>query len=824
MSDYDKLFQVLHKEFSDLNRKFDKIEQFYIKNTEQYKSIINNNHINKEYSRNRKQKNYKFTEIFSYKTTNINYIYILALIFSIVFLISGITFILYASKLNKDSIVNYIQVATEQTKFAVNEHIREQFSALSSAAVLPENRELIAYDNFFNRMVKRLTDYNTYILAGIADRDGNAIWKDKISVKRGNISEELFFKIAITGEQAITYIKEENICGTDANFFAVPIWDEKNGDIKGIVFVADPKDEFSKIINSSLYAGKGLAHIIDSKGDYIIKSNSPLVVTIGDNIFELRTPLKKSVQEKTLENLTSGNSGYIEEAVYGENRLVSYTPLGINDWSVFYAVPEYMISADYKNIKTGVITIITIAVAVFISFIILIKQVNKNSREVLETLAFIDPLTGKRNYQKFLLDAAKILENINKEKYAICYCDVKSFKTINDIFGRETGDSLLQQLSNFIFEIMQEGEICGRVAGDVFVILQKYQTKQEIEARFESTAQRLAVFPKTFSSGYKVELYGGAYLINEDDTALTLTDMLDRAITAQKAAKTACNGKHFFLYTHEMREQKLWEAEVESKMEIALENNEFKVYLQPKIDIQNGNKVMGAEALVRWISPEKGLIPPIRFTDIFEKNGFIVKLDRFVFETACKYYKESVLDTGLNRYVLSVNVSRLGLMQPDFTRTYILIKELYRIPDGCIELEFTESLVFENHKLFQSIVEECRRNGFLCSLDDFGAGYSSLNILKSIHVDVLKLDGLFFRYGNDSDRGHELVKSIIAMAKSLNMKTVAEGVDEESLVDQLREMGCNAIQGYIFAKPMPFEEFKQFITMWNSNKNYKTNL
>ncbi len=758
-------------------------------------------------------------ELSPYETAHINHIYVFALIVSIVFLISGILFILYANKLAKEETINYIQIATEQIKFAVIEHVNEEFNTLMAAAIIPGNRDF-TQEKYFTQLVKVLADYNTYIRVGIVDTRGNAVWMDRSGIGKANLLEESHIQEGLKGKNVIAEIQKAGISETDVMFYVVPIKGEEDGAIKGVLFAADPESEFKKIINNSLYAGKGLAHIINSNGDYIVKSDSPLVAGIGNNIFELPTPLSKSKEWEIRENLETDRPGHFKHAIYDENRLVAYTPLGIHDWFIFYAVPEYMVSAGLKNVTIGAIAVISIAVILFIFFIIHIKQVHKNNRKILERLAFMDPLTGRRNYQKFLLDAAELLKNTNNVKYAVFYCDIKAFKTINDMFGRDTGDRLLRYLSDFIHEITQEGEVTGRINGDIFVGVQKYHTRQEIEDRFTSTVQRLIVFPETFSRGYKVELFGGAYLVNDEEEGLSLNDMLDRAITAQELAKTGSRGKRFCFYSHEMREQKLWEAEVKSKMEIALENNEFQIYLQPKIDIQHGNQIMGAEALVRWISPEKGLIPPNRFISIFEKNGFVVKLDRFIFEEACRYYKESILDKDLPPYILSVNVSRIGLMQSDFIRTYLFIKEFYGIPDGFIELEFTESFVIENHTLFQSIVNECRLNGFLCSLDDFGAGYSSLNILKSIHVDVLKLDGLFFRYDNESDRGRELVKNVIAMAQALNMKTVAEGVDESYQVEQLREMGCNAVQGYIFAKPMPIKEFEEFSRLWSLNRKY----
>lgn len=353
--------------------------------------------------------------------------------------------------------------------------------------------------------------------------------------------------------------------------------------------------------------------------------------------------------------------------------------------------------------------------------------------------------------------------------------------------------------------------MAARVGEDAFVALRKYQSKQDIRRRFEGTSQHLALFPETCSRGFRAELYGGAYLIDPADEVLKLNDMLDRAIAAQEAVKYSEGKIRFGLYSIELREKKLWDTEVESRMEAALENGEFMVYLQPKIDIQHGDHILGAEALVRWVWPDKGLISPRLFIDLFEKNGFIVDLDRFTFDRVCRFYKETVLGGGLPACIISVNVSRLGLMRPDFIKAYTEIRDSYGIPAGCIELELTESLIFGDYKLFTTIVTECKRNGFLCSIDDFGTGYSSLNMLKSIYVDALKLDKQFFRHSEDPERGQKLVKNIIAMAKDLHIKTVAEGIEEESQVEQLRAAGCDAIQGFVFARPMSMKDFEAFV-------------
>lgn len=746
---------------------------------------------------------------------NINHIYAATVLVVLAFLICELLFIRFAVRLNRDETIGYIQTATERTTFAVNEYIKEEFDSLMSAAIVAQERQLLSDDTVLRSLVYALKTHNPYVQVGFADKNGQGVWADLYGREhRGDLSAEGFITRALSGKNALSRVRHDEISGEDVHYYAVPVYDEKTGVVDGVLFAAIRQSQLRSIVNNSLYAGKGLAHIINSQGEYIVRSDSPLVIGIGESIFALQTPLSKELETEIRENLAANKTGYLIKNFYGENRLVAYAPLEINDWHIFYAVPESMVSAGVKNIMFGTIIIASLAAGVLILFILTIRKVNNKNRAALEKMAFVDPVTGHRNFHKFLLDAEEILKNANGTQYAINCFDIKDFGYINDVFGRDVGDRMLEYLADFQERISQEGEITARISEDTFVSLRKYKSKREVQLRFDGAAQQLAIFPQTFASGYKAEMYGGAYLIDPADGALSLNDMIDRATAAQDKAKATGGTTRFVLYSNEMREQKLWEAQVESTKEAALENGEFEVYLQPKIDIQHGDRILGAEALVRWNSPENGLILPGRFIDIFEKNGFIVDLDRFVFDEACRHYKDVfAVDQS---FVLSVNVSRLGLLRPDFIRTYTEVRESYGIPAGAIELEFTESLVFGDYKLFKATIAECKRNGFLCSMDDFGAGYSSLNMLKSIHVDILKLDRQFFLSGDDQKRGQKLIKSIVAMAKALNMKTIAEGIDDKALVEKLRAVGCDAVQGYVFAKPMPIEDFKVFLAAWQA--------
>ncbi len=750
------------------------------------------------------------------KFANINRIYGLALLISLVFLAISVTFILHANRLSQEETLGYIKAAIQQTKFDIEANIQEEFDTLMAAATVAQDRDLLADDEVLFALLKGLYTHNTYVQIGFANTKGNAVWLDQYDRKYcDDLSAEGYIQRALLGENALSRIRSVPLNGLDIHYFAVPIYDGKTDAVEGVLFAAVTQQELRTIIDRSLHAGVGLAHIIDSQGNYILKSDSPLVIGIGNNIFQIGTPISKASQQEILDNLSAGKPGHLVRSFYGENRLIAYAPLAINDWHVFYAVPENMVSAGLKYVTTGTIVIVAIATGIFILFVLLLHKINAKNRKALETLAFVDPITEHNNFHKFLVDAKEILFEANGTHYAIWYAEIKNLKFINDLYGRDLGDRLLRYMADFLQATLDEGEVAGRVNSDSFVALYKYHRKKELEFRFASAIHHMAIFPETFSKGYKVDIWGGVYMLDAKDGDLSINDMLDRAIAAQEDGALSGETKRFCFYSNEMREKKLWETELETHMEEALENNEFRVYLQPKIDIQQGNRIFGAEALVRWASYEKGMLLPARFIDLFEKNGFIVELDRFVFESVCWYYKENVLEGKMPALVLSVNVSRHSLMQPNFIQTYTSIKQALGIPDNAIELEFTESLVFRDQALFRALVADCKRSGFLCSMDDFGSGYSSLNTLKSIHVDVLKLDKQFFRHDDDAQRGRELVKHIISMAESLHMRTVAEGVDDMAQVEELRQMGCDAVQGYVFAKPMPMEQFKPFIEAWD---------
>lgn len=256
-----------------------------------------------------------------------------------------------------------------------------------------------------------------------------------------------------------------------------------------------------------------------------------------------------------------------------------------------------------------------------------------------------------------------------------------------------------------------------------------------------------------------------------------------------------------FFYNDDIRNQIV----NENEMHEALENKDFKVFLQPKFDFKT-EKIVGAEALIQWHHPRKGIIQPNAFIPLFEKNGFVTKIDMYVFEEMCKKQKEWEVE-GRKQLIISVNMSRLHLNNPAYVTTLKSISEKYDIRPEIMELELTESTFSGNMELVFDVTRRLHNIGFRLSIDDFGSAYSSFNMLKDIFIDVVKIDREFFNETASIIRGKTIVKSIVMMAKDLEIETVAEGVETKEQVKILREIGCDLAQGFYYAKPMPISDF-----------------
>lgn len=435
------------------------------------------------------------------------------------------------------------------------------------------------------------------------------------------------------------------------------------------------------------------------------------------------------------------------------------------------------------------------------------EQALQRSNAKLLELAFVDPLTRGPNRTKFDMDAGgAILESVPGD-YVLVSMDIRKFKLINDLFGIEMGDRTLQHVYEVLRHSLKECEYVCRTAADHFCLLLHNNEKRKIINRLSVMAHDINRFNEGQERKYFLSMAFGIYPVLDPD--LPLTQLLDRANVALKNVKDTNDSRLFaFQFYSDLDRLKLMrEKDMENRMQDALNAGEFVVYLQPKLSLKD-DTISGAEALVRWQDPERGLIPPDEFIPFFEKNRFIVEMDLYVFDQVCCLLRRW-LDAGIPPVPISVNMSRAHLSKTDFLDAYEAIRKAYDVPPELLEIELTETLVFTNPDMLFQVIDQIHRRGYHCSMDDFGSGYSSLNLLKDLRMDTLKLDRAFFTSQSaDNPRERDVVTSVIDLAEKLSMTTVAEGVETPAQTAFLKEAHCDMVQGYVFSRPVPIPDFE----------------
>ena len=395
----------------------------------------------------------------------------------------------------------------------------------------------------------------------------------------------------------------------------------------------------------------------------------------------------------------------------------------------------------------------------------------------------------------------KCLEDNKDRKYALIRMDIDNFKLVNDVCGWLEGDRLLNYCSNQLHErLMNTGCIYGRVTGDVFCILMPYTRLEELTEFSDKMASTVREYPLDL----KIFMHFGIYLIDDKDIPVSV--MHDWAGLALKTVKGNLLATYAF-FDEAMRAKELENKSIESQMTVALTDEQFTVYLQPKYDIPTAT-VVGAEALIRWYHPERGMLNPDDFIPLFEKNRFIVKVDEYVWERVCMMMHDWV-QKGYKLVPVSVNVSRLHIYDAAFVSKLTALLDKYEIPRELFILEFTESVFLEDVGVLYKLMSELTAAGYLISSDDFGAGYSSLNMLKSAPLHEVKLDREFLNETSGSEKGKTVMRGIISMLCSLEVSIIAEGVESKEQAEFLVSAGCNTAQGYYYSRPVDRKTFER---------------
>lgn len=438
----------------------------------------------------------------------------------------------------------------------------------------------------------------------------------------------------------------------------------------------------------------------------------------------------------------------------------------------------------------------------FVSVWVCVKYKIKAREEISKTM-IKDPVTGAQNFIGFI-EEAQIKLNNSESKVAIGVVDISNFKTINDFYGRSFGDVTLKVISDKLCDIVSPDGIYSRMFADRFVFLIPYMDIDGLAYVIETYLSGVDVEFETIKETINIDCNCGIYKV--EDYKEDINGMIDKALVALKISKASVT-KMVTVLDIDIGHIIETNQKLTYKMNSALKNHEFVAYIQPKVSFRDGS-IVGGEALARWMSPDKGMIAPNDFIPLFEQNGFVTKVDFCILEKICSMIRKRK-EWGKRVVPISVNQSRIHVYDKMYINKLITTFDRFGISKDNIIFELTESAFTDNTEDMISLCKRMNQLGYIISMDDFGCGYSSLNMLNILPINELKLDKQFLN--DESDKSRFIIKSIINLAHGLGMKVVCEGVETFEQVDFLRKSGCDIAQGFYYSKPVPLPEFEKLL-------------
>lgn len=732
------------------------------------------------------------------------YIGFLSLVLVSVFALS----ILNAAKLQIEldrSTQDYLTDVTSQLsrdiRDAINNRITSLVMTADSFSQFTQNQDTDTMSGFLNRTAQIL-EFNPLIFF---NREGFSV-SSHTDNSETPASPEDFLKLpsvraSFQGSIQASYIGGKSI------FYSVPVY--RDSGVDGVLVGVRSKENMQSLISSKSFSGQMLSCIVDSQGQVIISPTDLKPFLQLEDIFKGEENEKVITDiQKMQRDMNENRSGVLKfTAVTKEELLLSYNALNINDWFLLTIIPADIISSGPNQYILQSFVIIGATILIFSLFLFAVFRFYNAHKRQLELIAYRDPLTGGLNNAAFQARYRELSKNMTPCTYSIVLLNVRGFKMVNEQFGIRTGNQILSYIYRVLRQHLHENqdEFAARGESDHFFLCLKEHSPDALQYRLNDMIHDVNTFYNTDLPALSLSFKQGACLADDPDQEITL--LQDHARIALQSCGTDIRHSCCF-YDESLIQSLKMEQELNALFEDSIENRHFQIYLQPKIGLRS-SRLEGAEALVRWNHPQKGIIFPSDFIPLFENNGKICRLDLYVFTEVCAAI-DRWRQEGLPLVPVSVNLSRQHFRDPNFLDTFGRIASSFKIPDKILEFELTESIFFDNQqiKTVRETIQEMHRMGFLCSLDDFGSGFSSLGLLKEFDVDTLKLDRSFF-LNMSGQKAKDVISCLIDLSRHLKAKTVAEGIESMEQVELLGSMGCDMIQGYVFSAPIPVNEFEK---------------
>ena len=640
-----------------------------------------------------------------------------------------------------------------------------------------------------------------------ADINGDLVTSER---KYANVSDREYFIPVInakSGEFIVGNSAYSKTSGVMTVHIVTPVFD-KNEKCKGLIGGAVELSTLHDILNNVKIKTKGEAFILDKKGVYLSHPNTEYIMNIfipKDDEYKELSSLKLAQQRHGIYKAKSAD----KKDVY-----VFLDPIDQTDWTIGVSVPEEEIFKLYKKLKGIQLTIIFVLIIEILVFIIL------GVIYITIISGSYDPITNLYNQEKFEKKARKMLKQFEGSGFILIDADLRGFKFINQTYGEEAANQILIKFANLLKgETLKFNGLCAKGYADHFYVFAKIENNSTAKTvAMEKASKSIEKIAKELKSKdiHVVAKYGITFL-NSDRKIQSRTKTIRTLIGEASFAKSLIKEnvtKAFEIYSPRIEEKINYEHKIERRMEDAVKNDEFFVMYQPKIELST-DKIIGAEALVRWNSsdPELGFLSPAKFIPLFEKNGFIEELDFIVYEKVFKFLRNQI-DIGNNVVPISVNMSRNHTKQDkinNFISRFVSTFNKYNLSPDLVEVEIVEESVANDKIILQQVIDALHNNGFSIAMDDFGKGESSLNMLSSIPIDVVKFDQNFLRNNSSLEESSDFITSLVDLGKKLNKKTVFEGVETKEQRDFLRSINCDVVQGYFYSKPLSENDFIQFV-------------
>ncbi|MCR4702972.1 MAG: EAL domain-containing protein [Saccharofermentans sp.] len=561
----------------------------------------------------------------------------------------------------------------------------------------------------------------------------------------------------------------------------------------------------------------GISKITDEE-DHISISEKIFSDLVGNFIF---FPDKETQYAEVQQNIITPDIFEMMEKIFKDNFNVELTDDSSDDdmiihyWTAFRVrdnseLIAFKTSINFKTSDTIYLLIISIAAYLIVAVIFIILVVNiiraHLNNKKMRRIVFRDDITGNRNWFWFAVKSRQLIRKRRSDtQYALVSLTFVRYRNFVLCHSIDVGEHTLKMIWNIIDGSLDKKEICAHTSPAGFPMLIKVRDEDHAREKIMSIIKRLELI----GGDHDFKFQAGVYMVDPKIRKNADIDLLYNNASSARATLESSDDTGIAFFGEKLVEDEKWIDTVTERQREAVLKEEFKVYYQPKYDPRT-NELMGAEALIRWVSSDLGFVSPGRFIPIFEKSGFITEIDHYMVSHVARDQKKW-LDEGRKCVPVSVNISRAHFAEVNLADQIRDMVDKVGTPHDLIEIELTESAFFDDKKQMLTTIKKLKEYGFLVSMDDFGSGYSSLNSLKDMPLDILKLDAGFFKGEADNSRAEIVVSEAIRLAKKLNMQTVAEGVEDQAQVDFLASEGCNMIQGYYYAKPMPRDEYESRI-------------